>query len=149
MMLSLENILEQWKKDSEIDEMNLDEASRTTTRLHAKYLELLSTAKLVLKKRELEQKTQLRDKWLYFNGKMDKSEMDSRGWPYDPFNGLKIMKSDLEYYFNSDTDLQKSEERIIYLKTLVETLEEIINNIRWRHSTIKNMIDWRRFTSGG
>ena len=29
------------------------------------------------------------------------------------------------------------------------TLEEIMNNIRWRHSTIKNMIDWRRFTSGG
>ena len=34
-------------------------------------------------------------------------------------------------------------------ETLVETLDEIMNNIRWRHSTIKNIIDWRRFTSGG
>ena len=25
---------------------------------------------------------------------------------------------------------------------------EIINNLKWRHSTIKNMIDWRRFEAG-
>jgi hypothetical protein len=38
--------------------------------------------------------------------------------------------------------------RIDYLKTMIDTLEEIISNIRWRHSTIKNMIDWRKFESG-
>ena len=148
-MLNIETILENWKKDSEIDETNLDEASRQTAKLHGKYLEMFTTSKLLLKRSELQQKILLKDKWLYFSGKMDKSEMDLRGWPYDPFNGLKIMKSDMEYFFNSDPELQKSEEKIIYLKSLVETLEEIINNIRWRHSTIKNMIDWRRFTSGG
>ena len=148
-MLNIETILENWKKDSEIDETNLDEASRQTAKLHGKYLEMFTTSKLLLKRSELQQKILLKDKWLYFSGKMDKSEMDLRGWPYDPFNGLKIMKYDMEYFFNSDPELQKSEEKIIYLKSLVETLEEIINNIRWRHSTIKNMIDWRRFTSGG
>lgn len=148
-MLNIETILENWKKDSEIDETNLDEASRQTAKLHGKYLEMFTTSKLLLKRSELQQKILLKDKWLYFSGKMDKSEMDLRGWPYDPFNGLKVMKSDMEYFFNSDPELQKSEEKIIYLKSLVETLEEIINNIRWRHSTIKNMIDWRRFTSGG
>lgn len=148
-MLNIETILENWKKDSEIDETNLDEASRQTAKLHGKYLEMFTTSKLLLKRSELQQKILLKDKWLYFSGKMDKSEMDLRGWPYDPFNGLKVMKSDMEYFFNSDPELQKSEEKIIYLKSLVEALEEIINNIRWRHSTIKNMIDWRRFTSGG
>ena len=94
------------------------------------------------------QKILLKDKWLYFNGKMDQAEIAARGWPYDPFNGLKIMKSDLEYYFNADPELQKSEEKIIYIKTLVETLEEIMGTLRWRHTHIKNMIDWRKFTSG-
>lgn len=148
-MLNIETILENWKKDSEIDETNLDEASRQTAKLHGKYLEMFTTSKLLLKRSELQQKILLKDKWLYFSGKMDKSEMDLRGWPYDPFNGLKVMKSDMEYFFNSDPELQKSEEKIIYLKSLVEALEEIINNIRWRHSTIKNMIDWKRFASGG
>lgn len=147
-MINIEDIHEMWKKDSVIDDLNLDEASKQTARLHAKYLELLSTAKLRLKKFELDQKTLLRDKWLHFNGKLDKETIDKYGWPYDPFNGLKIMKSDMDYYFNSDPELQKSEAQIIYLKTLVETLQEILDSVKWRHQTIKNMIEWKKFTSG-
>jgi len=148
-MITLDELLAMWKKDSAINEMALDDASVDGIKLHSKYLELHSVTKLQLKRKEMEQQVLLRDKWLYFNGKMDKSEIDKRGWPYDPFNGLKIMKSDLEYYFNSDPELQKTEERIAYLKTMVDTLEEILGNLKWRHTTIKNMIDWRRFTSGG
>ena len=118
-------------------------------KMHAKYLELLNVAKLTLKRKELEQQVQLRDKWLYFNGKMEKAEMDSRGWPYDPFKGLKILRNDMDYFFNADADLQKMEERVTYLKTMVTTLEEILQTLKWRHTVIKNMIDWRRFTSGG
>jgi hypothetical protein len=147
-MITLDGLIEMWKKDSEIDEMNLDESSQKIAKIHGKYLELISITKLQLKKKELEQKILLKDKWLYFNGKMDQAEIATRGWPFDPFNGLKIMKTDLEYYFNADPELQKSEEKIIYLKTLVETLEEIMGTLRWRHTHIKNMIDWRKFTSG-
>lgn len=148
-MLNLEEVLEMWKKDSTIDEMMLDDAQLAAVKLHGKYLELLTTAKLSLKRRELEQQVLLRDKWLYFNGKMDKAEMDKRGWPYDPFNGLKILRNDMEYFFNSDPELQKSEERVTYLKTLVSTLEEIMGTLKWRHQQLKNMIEWRKFTSGG
>ena len=59
------------------------------------------------------------------------------------------MKGDLDYYYNADTDIQKSEVKIVYYKTILYTLDEIINNLKWRHSTIKNMIDWRRFEAGG
>lgn len=147
-MITLEEVLKMWKEDAVIPEMDLDEASRQTTRLHAKYLELHSVTRLQIKKREMEQKNLLKDKWLYYNGKMSKEEMDARGWPYDPFNGLKILRSDLEYYFNADPDLQKSEERIEYLKSIEGALKEIMDNIKWRHQTIRNVIDWRKFTSG-
>jgi hypothetical protein len=55
----------------------------------------------------------------------------------------------MDHYYDSDTDIQRSEERITYLKTIIDTLDEIINNLKWRHSIIKNMIDWRKFESGG
>ena len=148
MSLTLESILEMWKKDSAIDEMALDDASRDQAKLHGKYLEVLSITKLQLKRKEMEQQVLLRDKWMYFNGKMDKAEMDTRGWPYDPFNGLKILRNDMEYFFNADPELQKQEERIAYLKTLVSTLEEIMGTLKWRHTTIGNMIKWRQFVSG-
>lgn len=149
MKLDLEAILTMWREDSEISEFNLDEESRKTPSLHAKYLELHSITKLKLKRAELDQKTLLKDKWLYYNGKMDSETIQEKGWDFDPFNGLKILKGDMDHYYDADTDIQRSEERITYLKTIIDTLDEIINNIRWRHSIIKNMIDWRRFESGG
>ena len=149
MKLDLQSILEMWKNDCKISEFNLDEESRKTPSLHAKYLELHSLTKLKLKRIELDQKTLLKDKWLYYNGKMSPEEIKSKGWEFDPFSGLKVLKGDMDHYYDSDTDIQQSEEKIVYFKTIISTLDEIINNIRWRHSTIKNMIDWRRFESGG
>ena len=147
-MITLEEITEMWKKDSVIDEMQLDTASINCVKLHSKYLELLSVFKLQLKRKDHEQKILLRDKWLWYTGKMEKAEMDKRQWKYDPFDGLKVMKSDFEYYYNADADLQRSEELIVYLTTIKETLEEIIGTIRWRHSTFKNIIDWKKFQAG-
>ena len=137
-----------WSNDSNIDEMKLDESSRRTPALHSKYLELLSNTKLLLKKAEFEQKTLLKDKWLYYNGKMDQDTLEDKGWDPDPFNGLKILKGEMDYYYDSDPEIQRSEERIQYYKTAIETLTEIINNINWRHQTIKNIIEWRKFQSG-
>jgi hypothetical protein len=148
-MLNLEEILKMWAKDSEIDDLRLDEASKKTASLHAKYLEMLSVSKLQLKRKDMEFKVLLKNKWLWYNGKMPRDQIDELGWEYDALNGLKILKGEMDYYYNSDPHIQEMQAKIDYLKTLIETLEEIINNIRWRHSTIKNMIDWRRFESGG
>ena len=62
--MNLESVLEMWKKDSVIEQFNLDDTSRNTPALHAKYLELLSIAKLQLKKADLAQKSLLKKKWL-------------------------------------------------------------------------------------
>lgn len=147
-MIDLKSILEMWSNDSNIDEMRLDESSRRTPQLHSKYLEILSNTKLLLKKAEFEQKTLLKEKWLYYNGKMDQESIEDKGWDPDPFNGLKILKGEMDYYYDSDPEIQRSEEKIQYYKTSIETLTEIINNINWRHQTIKNIIEWRKFQSG-
>lgn len=148
MALRIEDVLEMWKADSEIDEMKLDESSRESARLHAKYLEMLSVSRLQLKKKEAEYHTLLKDKWMWYNGKMSKDEIDARGWDYDPLNGLKVLKGDMDYFYNSDEHIQIAKMKIDYLKELVATLEEIIANIRWRHQNIKNIIEWNKFTSG-
>ena len=147
-MIDLKSIHDMWKEDCIINEMKLDESSRQTPILHAKYLELLSTVKLQLKRAELSQKTLLKKKWLYYNGKMDQDEIAEMDWDPDPFNGLKILKGEMDYYYDSDPEIQKSEEKIQYYKATIDSLTEIINNINWRHQTIKNMIEWKKFQSG-
>jgi len=147
--MNLETVLEMWKKDADIPQYNLDETSRQTPTLHAKYMEFMSIARLQLKKAEMAQKTLLKKKWLYYNGKMTQEQIELEGWDFDPFEGLKVLKGEMDYYYDADSDIQKSEEKITYYKTYIETLTEIINVLKWRHSTIKNIIDWRRFEAGG
>ena len=148
-MLTLEQILENWKKDCEIDDMELDKSSRETPKLHAKYVELLSMAKLQKQRKEMEFKKLLKDKFMWYNGKMDKQTMDEKGWEYDPFDGLtKPLKSDMDYFYESDPQIQTLQSQIEYWKTVIDTLSEIVSNITWRHQTISNMIKWRQFTSG-
>ncbi len=138
-----------WKTDSAIEQFNLDETSRNTPVLHAKYLELLSIAKLQLKKAELSQKSLHKKKWLYYNGKLTQDQIEDLGWEFDPFNGLKVLKGEMDYYYDADTDIQKTVELITLRKTNVEALTEIVTNLNWRHQTIGNMIRWRQFEAGG
>tara|TARA_B100001057_G_scaffold48850_1_gene43584 strand:+ start:1683 stop:2126 length:444 start_codon:yes stop_codon:yes gene_type:complete len=147
--MDLKMILDMWSSDSVIGQSSLDESSRQTPILHAKYLELLSLAKLRLKKAEQDQKVLLKDKWLYYNGKMDQEQIGDKGWKPDPFDGLKILKGEMDYYYDADPEIQQSVEKIEYLKTIIDTLNEIMNNVNWRHQTISNMIKWRIFESGG
>jgi len=147
-MKYIEPVLTMWEKDSVIDKKSLDEASRQTPSLHAKYLPFLAEAKMMHRRAQASQKTLLKAKWLYYNGKMTQEEIQSRGWEFDPFKGLKVLKGEMDYYYDADTDIQKSEEEIIELKILVDTLTEIVDNIKWRHQTIGNMIKWRMFEAG-
>ena len=148
-MIDLESILKEWQEDCEISQHQLDEVSRQTPSLHAKYLQYLALAKLQLKRSENNQKTLLKQKFLYYNGKMSQEEIVATGWDLDPFNGLRMLKGELEYYYDSDPEIQKSEEKIVYHKTLIETLTNIVDTLKWRHQTIKNMIDFRKFEAGG
>ena len=147
-MIDLETILAEWKEDSQIAKHQLDETSRVTPALHAKYLEYLALTKMRLKNAEFKQKTLLKDKWLYYNGKMDEDMLKEKGWNPDPFNGLKILKGEMEHYYDSEPEIQESEAKIQYLKTIIDTLEEIVSNLNWRHQTIGNMIRWRQFEAG-
>jgi hypothetical protein len=148
-MLQLDDILKMWETDSKIDEVNLDETSIKSASLHSKYLELYSLSKLNLKKKELSMAYLRKDKWMYYNGKMTKEEMDERNWPYDPFKGMaKPLKSDMDMFYTTDPDIMKLQGQIEYQNTIVETLKDIMENIKWRHTTIKNILDHRRFTAG-
>ena len=147
-MIDLTELLEEWKNDCQISEMHLDESSRQVPILHSKYLEKLMSVKLLLKRAEFTQKTLLKQKWLYYNGKMDQDDIEKLGWKADPFDGLKILKGEMNYYYDADPEIQKSEEKIQYYKTVLEALQEIIDNLKWRHQTIGNMIKWRQFESG-
>ena len=146
--MTLDEIKQEWSKDVEIDDIELDKASLVVPRLHAKYSGLLSEKTLLLKQYTFKYNTLLKDKWLWYNGKMDEDRIKELGWEPDPFDGLKVMKADMSIWYNADKDLQEMNAKIEYLKVTVDYLKECLNNVTWRHQTIKNTIEWRKFMSG-
>ena len=95
-----------------------------------------------MKKSQWEERTLNREKWEYYTGKSDPSVYKEK--PFD----LKVLKADVHIYINSDDDLQKIQAKVVYQEAIVNYLEQILRIINNRSFTIKNAIEWRRFTSG-
>ena len=91
--MTLDEIKAMWSKDCEIDDIELDKSSLDVPKLHAKYSDLLTDNILKLKGVQMKYQMMRKDKWLWFNGKMDESRVKELGWSDDPFDGLKILKT--------------------------------------------------------
>ena len=140
--MTLEELQSQADKDLVIDDTELDTESLRTPILHNKYLQYYNNFNLLLKKSQWEERTLQREKWEYYTGKSDPSVYKEK--PFD----LKVLKNDVHIYINADEDIQKVQAKIVYQEAIVNYLEQILRMINNRSFTIKNAIEWRRFTSG-
>jgi len=140
--MTLEELQAQADKDLIIDDTELDTESLKTPILHNKYLQYYNKFNLLLKKSQWEERTLQREKWEYYTGKSDPEVYKQK--PFD----LKVLKNDVHIYINSDEDIQKIQAKIEYQSAIVNYLEQILRILNNRSFTIKNAIEWRRFTSG-
>ena len=140
--MTLEELQAQADKDLVIDDTELDTESLKTPILHNKYLQYYNKFNLLLKKSQWEERTLQREKWEYYTGKSDPEVYKQK--PFD----LKVLKNDVHKYINSDEDIQKIQAKIEYQSAIVNYLEQILRILNNRSFTIKNAIEWRRFTSG-
>lgn len=148
-MINIDEIKEEWKKDCEIDRNNLDEESLRIPALHAKYLLYLDHAKLDYRQIKMWAEDQLYLRWRWIEGKLTKDEMDKLGWPYDPFSGHLIRtKEQKDKFYHADSVYLECQRRLSTAEDNLMTIKEMLTNITWRHQTIKNAIEWRKFISG-
>ena len=140
--MDLEQLQELADKDLKINDTELDLESLKTPQLHNKYMKHLTKFKLLLTRAEDEYRTIKREKWEYYTGKADPAVYQLK-----PFN-LKILKQDVDKYIEADEEIQKAAQKVKYLETVVDFLDRTIRQISNRTFTIKNAIDWRKFTSG-
>ena len=84
----------------------------------------------------------LRDKWEYYTGKADAAV-----YLLKPFD-IKVLKSDVHIYMDSDQDLQRADQKVAYQNQIVKYLEQVLRSINNRTFLIKNAIEWKKFTSG-
>ena len=140
--MTLEELQQSVDKDFKLDDTELDTESVKIPLLHNKYLQHFNKFSLLLKKAEYDHKTLVREKWEYYTGKSDPAVYQLK-----PFN-LKILYKDVDKYIESDEEWIKANQKVKYLETIVDFLDRTLRQINNRTFTIKNAIDWRKFTSG-
>jgi len=143
--MTLDQLMEEWKKDSSVDSTELGNESLKIPELHSKYLKLYFDARRTLKAVEFQSKELFLQKYEYYNGKMSEEELDKLGW--EPFL-KRLMKNEIEMYLESDKDIIQKNLKIVMQKEKLAFLEEVIKNINQRNFQIKNAIEWRKFTQG-
>jgi|TARA_R100001460_G_scaffold30353_1_gene59925 hypothetical protein len=145
-MMDLKELREQVERDARINDTELDTESLRLPQLHNKYLNLYHDAKLWYEKAANEYNRLYKLKWEYYTGKIDAETLKQKGW--EPFDH-KILRNDVSVYMNGDDDLCNRKERMAYIQSIVNYLDEVVKEITFRHTKIKNAIEWRRFLSGG
>jgi hypothetical protein len=132
-----------WEEDADIDRVSLDKESLAIPKLHHKYLTILMDirSRKVAFNHQLE--TLKKEKEIFFSGQARPEEYKEK--PFD----LKLKtKAGVEKHVNTDPDVIKLMQKIEYFDILLEGVQHIMDQIKWRNSSIKAAIDWAKFTSG-
>lgn len=143
--MKLEEIHEQWAKDSRINTADIAGESVNTPKLHGKYLHIMSNERMKLRQLREHKKELVRAKTDYYMGRLDQSELSERGW--QPF-AMRLLKNDVPTYLDGDSDIIKVNLQIGVQEEKVDVLESIIKIISNRGFSIKSYIDWKKFENG-
>ena len=143
--MNLEDIRNMAKHDLGMDKTELDTESMKTPQLHNKYLIMYSDEKLILGKLQSDFNVLKKDKWLYYTGKMSQEQLEENNWESLDLN---ILKTDIDKFIDSDTDIITLSNKILLQKEKVNYLENIIKIINNRQWSIRATIDWLKFTNG-
>lgn len=143
--MTIDEILESWDEDSNIDLTELDKESINIPKLHHKYYQIYVKEKLLCKKYESEYKKLKLEKYEFYTQGHNEETID-KGWEL-PAKGV-IIKSDIPMYMEADKDIINQSLKIGYQQEKVELLESILKSLNTRGYNIKSAIDWIKFTSG-
>jgi len=145
--MKLDELQKMWEEDCRVDQTNLGRAAATVPELHAKYINILSTVKLQLRKAETDYLRLRKLKQAYFRGELSQQELEQLGW--EQYLNNRPLKNEMDDIINSDDDIIRILDKVEYIKTILYQLEQIIRSINSRTWDIKSSIEWFKFTNGG
>ena len=129
-------------EDLRVNDERLDTESLKNQELYTKYLDHKSRFELLLYNAKGDYKILFKDKWEYYGGKAD-----AKVYATKPFD-LKVLKTDLSIYIESDEDIIQIEHKIVYLETVIKYIDGVLKSIQSRGWDIKNAIAFRQWEHG-
>ena len=141
--MTLDELKQESYKDLPVKNVeNIDQESFYNQEIKAKWLDYKSRFELLLARSKGDYQVLYREKWEYYGGKSDAKIYASK--PFD----LKVLKTDLQIYISSDSDVIELSNKIAYLETTIKFIDGVIKSIDNRGWDIKHAISWKQFEAG-
>lgn len=143
--MKLDDIYQEWEKDSDINRNELGDEALRIPKLHHKYFKIFTQERLTLRKLEFDLKQLKLEKYEFFT-QGPTPEQHEKGWKLPPQG--KILKSDANNYVDADPDVINIALRIGMQLEKIELLESVIKTLTNRGFNIKSAIEWEKFKVG-
>lgn len=143
--MKLERIVTEWQQDSVVNSIDLTAESLKIPKLHSKYSTIYVSERIALRKLQADyKKLKLEKEEFLINPTEDKVKL---GWKI-PAQG-RLLKNEVTRYLDGDNELVDFELKIGIQHEKVDLLKSILDQIHTRGYLIKNILEDRRFMSGG
>ena len=144
-MMTLNDIIKQLDIDSVIDNGNIIAESVKIPVLHNKYWKFYLTESAISRTLEGQLKTLEYNKWLWYSGKLDKTDLDNLGWPQCD---TMTIKTDIPRVLDADQDVLKLRGQIGVQKDKIDYLKAIIQSISNRSFIFGHIIEAKKMEVG-
>lgn len=145
--VSIDFVMEEWSKDSVIDETEPGRELIKISKLHSKYLMIMSHHNLLVKKYTVEYNRLKKLRWEYYSGDLNNPE-DLETLGLEPWL-KKTLRQDIPMYIDSDQLLNNTLLKRTVHQEIVDVCQSILKELQNRTWQLKSFIDWEKFNSGG
>jgi hypothetical protein len=143
--MKYEDLVQMWEIDAKLDSDNLDRESLRIPLLQGKYFNLYCRERASLAKLNLELNQLKRWKRDYYLGEISPEELTEKGIPVF---ARRLVKSEVDTYVDTDSDIITFLERLVVVQTKVDFLNLIVKSINDRQWNVRNAIEFLKFKNG-
>lgn len=145
--MTIEEILDRWRKDSRIDSTSLDDESLKISELHHDYLRILSAerSRLKLVRNKLRQFESTL--YQYYKGDFNSDNVKLKEINRLPWQ-QRILKQEIKEYVDNDKEIVDIRNKISIIEEKVEVLSEIMKSLQNRSYQITNAINFKELIGG-
>ena len=144
--VNIDALMEEWSKDSKVDETEPGRELAKISSLHSKYLRILTHHNLVCKKLMSDYQKLKKIKWEYYSGDLNNPE-DLAQYKLQPIM-KKILRQDIPTYLDSDTELNEILIKKMIHQETVDFCGSVLKELNNRTFQLNGLIKWEMFAGG-
>lgn len=145
--MKIDDIFDEWEKDSVIDQFDLSGESIKTGKLHSKYSRMRSEHRLKAETLASKHRTLREFKKKYYRGDFNNPE-DLAKYNLTPWQG-PFSNIDVQAMIDGDQELADILLKKVYYEEVVTFCESVLKELHNRTYAIGSSIKWEIFQGGG